>query len=543
MAQKKKSTKKKSVRRPSARSGDTAAGGDNTPPRRHCGAMNVHYRLMHTVRGYAESRAACENAAWRAARVPLFARSGCTKIPVVVHVVYKTTTQNISDAQINSQIDVLNQDFRMQNPDVSTVPPAFSPFASDPRIEFELASIDPSGNPTSGITRTATTADSFSDDDRVKSNATGGIDAWPADRYLNIWVCNLNPYLGYAQFPGGPAATDGVVILHTAFGTTGTAAPPFNLGRTATHEIGHWLNLYHIWGDDAGGCSGSDFVSDTPNQGGPNYGTPSFPTISCSNGPTGDMFMNYMDYVDDAAMVMFSAGQVNRMQAALDGVRSTIGTSIPCGPSPIKKLEPDTPIKKLEPDGPIKKFEPDTPIKKLEPDGPIKKFEPDTPIKKLEPDGPIKKHEPDTPIKKFEPDGPIKKFEPDTPIKKHEPDQPIKKFEPDQPIKKHEPDQPIKKFEPDQPIKKFEPDQPIKKFEPDQPIKKFEPDKSWAEGGFDDIFSNPMFRPVSTESVQQIVERLGQLENAVAQLTHFIEQAQRPDTGRAPLRNESDKDD
>ena len=174
-------------------------------------------------------------------------------------------------------------------------------------------------------------------------------------------MCQLGGgLLGYAQFPGGPAATDGVVILHSGFGTSGTAAAPFNLGRTATHEIGHWLNLRHIWGDDGTGCSGSDFVADTPNQGGPNYGTPTFPKVSCGNAPNGDMFMNYMDYVDDAAMVMFTAGQVTRMQASLDGLRSSIGTTIPCG-GVIKKLEPD--IKKLEPD--IKKHEPD--IKKHEP--------------------------------------------------------------------------------------------------------------------------------------------------------------------------------
>jgi hypothetical protein len=128
---------------------------------------------------------------------------------------------------------------------------------------------------------------------------------------------------GYAQFPGGKAATDGIVILHSAFGTTGTAAAPFHLGRTATHEIGHWLNLFHIWGDDGTGCSGTDFVADTPNQGGHNTGAPVFPHVSCSNGPNGDMFMNYMDYTDDAAMFMFTEGQAARMDATLDGARSS----------------------------------------------------------------------------------------------------------------------------------------------------------------------------------------------------------------------------
>ncbi len=133
-------------------------------------------------------------------------------------------------------------------------------------------------------------------------------------------MCQLQSgLLGYAQFPGGAASTDGVVITHTGFGTNGTATAPFALGRSATHEIGHWLNLFHIWGDDGGGCTGSDFVADTPNQADHNFGCPTFPSVTCSNGPNGDMFMNYMDYTDDACMFMFTAGQVTRMDATLDG--------------------------------------------------------------------------------------------------------------------------------------------------------------------------------------------------------------------------------
>jgi hypothetical protein len=301
--------------------------------RRTCATMAVNERLLRTVEGYAEARSAIENHALRAAMSPSVGRAGCTEIPAVVHVVYKTAAQNISDAQVISQIDVLNADFRKRNEDSSDVPAPFAPLASDARIQFALATTDPSGRPTDGITRTQTAKDSFSDDDGVKSNAAGGADAWPADTYLNLWVCLLGGgLLGYAQFPGGPAATDGVVILHSGFGTTGTAAAPFNLGRTTTHEVGHWLNLRHIWGDDGTGCAGDDFVGDTPNQGGPNYGAPAFPTVSCGNGPSGDMFMDYMDYVDDAAMFMFSAGQVTRMQATLDDSRSAIGKTIPCEP-------------------------------------------------------------------------------------------------------------------------------------------------------------------------------------------------------------------
>ncbi|GGY70572.1 M43 family zinc metalloprotease [Pseudoduganella albidiflava] len=308
--------------------GSGGNGGGNSQPRvRRCATMDVHRRLLSTNPAYARARDQIEIRAQRYETGSASAqRTGITRIPVVVHVVWNTTAQNISDAQVASQIEVLNRDFRRTNPDVATTPPPFLPLAADARIEFVLATVDPNGAPTTGIERRQTTVAAFSDNDAVKSTASGGLDAWPAERYLNIWVCQLGGgLLGYAQFPGGPAETDGVVCLQSAFGTNGTAAAPFDLGRTTTHEIGHWLDLFHIWGDDGTGCSGSDNVADTPNQGGGNVGVPTFPHISCNNGPDGDMFMNYMDYVDDRAMVMFSAGQVARMQACLDGVRASIG--------------------------------------------------------------------------------------------------------------------------------------------------------------------------------------------------------------------------
>ena len=253
-------------------SGGSGSGGGgrdgDTPQSRSCATMEVHHRLLRDP-AYARARDEIENQA-RFFEVAA-ERPGVTRIPVVVHVVWNTAAQNISDAQIASQIDVLNRDFRRTNPDVSTTPAVFLPLAADARVEFVLASVDPGGAPTTGITRRQTTVASFSSDDAVKSQASGGTNAWPADRYLNLWVCPLaGGLLGYAQFPGGPAATDGVVIRHSAFGTVGTAAPPFHLGRTATHEIGHWLNLNHIWGDDGTGCSGTDSVADTPNQAGAN---------------------------------------------------------------------------------------------------------------------------------------------------------------------------------------------------------------------------------------------------------------------------------
>jgi hypothetical protein len=247
------------------------------------------------------------------------------RIPVVVHVVFNDPSENVSEPQITSQIDALNRDYRAANADKSNVPPVWAGLVADARVEFFLATQDPDGNPTNGITRTQTDKTSFTADDTVKAVATGGADPWPSDKYLNLWVCTLaNQLLGYAQFPGGPTATDGVVILNTAFGTVGTAAPPFNLGRTATHEVGHWLNLNHIWGD-TNDCSGTDHVDDTPNAQLPNFGTPAFPHVTCNNAPNGDMFMNYMDYVNDGAMFMFTTGQVTRMQAALAGPRSSIG--------------------------------------------------------------------------------------------------------------------------------------------------------------------------------------------------------------------------
>lgn len=304
---------------------NTAASG--TPQTRTCATMQLHRRLLDTEPSYARLRDDIENQAMLyEADHGLAGLAGVTQIPVVVHVLWHEPHQNISDEQIASQITVLNQDFRRSNPDSEQIPAPFRPLAADAHIEFVLASIDPQGAPTSGIERRHSEVSSFGADDGVKSRTTGGLDAWPADSYLNIWVCPLGGgLLGYAQFPGGPPETDGVVILQSAFGTVGTAAPPFHLGRTTTHEVGHWLNLNHIWGDDGTGCTGTDNVADTPNQGGPNGGQPTFPQISCNNGPHGDMFMNYMDYVDDPAMFMFSTGQVARMQACLDGPRLNVG--------------------------------------------------------------------------------------------------------------------------------------------------------------------------------------------------------------------------
>jgi hypothetical protein len=283
------------------------------PLRRSCGAMAAHMMLLEQYPTYRASLMRLEGVtAKRRESGADLAKSKLATIKVVVNVVYKTDDQNISDAQIDSQIAVLNKDYRAANTDKSKTPAPWKGLVTDAKMQFTLAK----------VTRTKTTKDGFTFDNAVKKAAGGGIAPFSPKTHLNLWVCVLTGgLLGYAQFPAGPAATDGVVINTSAFGTIGTAQAPFNKGRTATHEIGHYFNLRHIWGD-TDDCSGSDMVADTPNCAGPNYGAPAWPAVTCNNGPNGDMFMNYMDYTDDAAMFMFTSQQVLRMRTALESART-----------------------------------------------------------------------------------------------------------------------------------------------------------------------------------------------------------------------------
>jgi hypothetical protein len=278
--------------------------------------MAAHMLLLEKYPSFRARQFKLEAETARRRAMPIdVSKAKLATVKVVVNVVYKAEEQNVSDAQIASQIKALNRDYAATNPDRSGIPAVWKGLLADTRMRFKLAR----------VIRTRTTKSSFNADDAVKKASTGGVAPLDPKNYLNLWVCALGGgLLGYAQFPGGPSATDGVVINYRAFGTGGTAQAPFDRGRTATHEVGHYFNLRHIWGDTED-CSGSDSVADTPNCAGPNYGTPKFPSVSCNNGPNGDMFMNYMDYVDDAAMLMFTPQQVVRMQATLDGPRSSIG--------------------------------------------------------------------------------------------------------------------------------------------------------------------------------------------------------------------------
>jgi hypothetical protein len=291
-------------------------------PIRACAAMDVRDQQIKDNPGQAKKYEEVETFTKRyvenLAVQPAAVTSLTVTIPVAIHVLYNTTQQNISLTQIQSQIDVLNKDFSNTNADRTKLPSAFSNLAANMDIKFTLSSVD----------RKQSSKTSWGTRDAMKSSKKGGIDPIDPSKFLNIWVCNIGGgILGYAQFPGGSAATDGVVIGPQYFGNTGYVSVPYDKGRTATHEVGHWLNLRHIWGDAS--C-GTDLVADTPTQQTANYGCPTFPHVTCSNGPNGDLFMNYMDYTDDACMYMFSNGQKSRSQAifAAGGPRQSFASTL-----------------------------------------------------------------------------------------------------------------------------------------------------------------------------------------------------------------------
>lgn len=237
-------------------------------------------------------------------------------IPVVVHVVYSSPVENLSKSQIYSQIEVLNRDFNALNSDIQALPPMFHNIKGNSNIRFQLAARDPNGFASDGINRVPTTKKGIGESEDVKFKAKGGADAWDAESYLNIWVCSTNgKYAGTAQYPGGNLISDGIVVDYRYFGTIGAVKSPMHLGRTCTHEVGHWLGLRHLWGDS---YCGDDFVADTPPQEKPTQYSNGFPlTTQCNGAANIAVSMNYMDYVSDDQMYFFTAGQCRRMRAIL----------------------------------------------------------------------------------------------------------------------------------------------------------------------------------------------------------------------------------
>jgi hypothetical protein len=295
---------------------ETTTTEETTTAKRQCATEEVFERQLRENPDLAAKMNQIETLTERAISEGRLV-NGKIVIPVVVNVLYRTTAENISQTQIQSQIDVLNKDFNALNSDYNSVPAAFSSAKANVGISFVL----------DAVYRKSTTKTSWGTNDAMKKTAQGGLNPTSPTTKLNLWVCKIGGgILGYAQFPGGPSASDGVVIDTKYFGLSGSASYPYNLGRTATHEVGHWMNLRHIWGD---ATCGNDLVADTPSHNAPNYGAPVYPHKSTCSGQPTEMTMNYMDYTDDRAMYMFSLGQKTRMKAIFSSGGPRIGFAQP----------------------------------------------------------------------------------------------------------------------------------------------------------------------------------------------------------------------
>ena len=244
-------------------------------------------------------------------------------IPVVFHVLYHTPDQNIERAGLERLITALNRDFNKRNSDTTNIPSVFKPYATSMGFEFKIATMDPQGVGTNGVVRKYTPIGYWMSDDKMKFSASYGDDAWDSKSYLNIWICNMKDVLGYSTLPGMDPKKDGIVLaVEDLFAHHGTT-PEQNDLRTIVHEVGHWLNLYHIWGE---GYCGDDKVDDTPKQGSYTPGCPSGTRVTCGNAPIGDMYMNFMDFTDDVCMNMFTKGQRKRARILFEagGPRNSI---------------------------------------------------------------------------------------------------------------------------------------------------------------------------------------------------------------------------
>jgi hypothetical protein len=273
---------------------------------------------LEQVDVFTRERTGSTNSAQRVTGIPQ-----TITIPVVFHVLYHTPGENIDRTILNLLIDALNRDFNKKNSDTTNIPSVFKPYATSMGFEFKLATMDPRGYSTDGVVKKYTPVLYWMSDDKMKFSASYGDDAWDSKSYLNIWICNMKDVMGYSTFPGMDPLKDGVVLsvedILKARGTT----PKINDLRTVVHEVGHWVNLYHIWGES---YCGDDKVDDTPKQGSYTPGCPSGTRVTCSNGPTGDMYMNFMDFTDDVCMNMFTIGQRKRARTIFEagGPRNSI---------------------------------------------------------------------------------------------------------------------------------------------------------------------------------------------------------------------------
>jgi PKD repeat protein len=305
----------------------------SVPGKRKCGTMESTELLKQQDPTYAARLQAMEEFTQNyIANHPQEMDKAVITIPVVVHMVYNTTAQNLSDSRVNEQIAVLNADYAGLNTHGMQL--FNTSLKVNTELQFCLAQVDPTGAATTGIERRSTTTTSFSySGNGVKYYSSGGLDQWDPHNYMNIWVCNLSGGLcGYAEFPtANLSATFGVVIHYQYFGKTGASAP-YNLGGTTTHEIGHCFNLYHIWGDDSGACTGTDYCTDTPNQADCTYGTHTgLLTDACTTTTPGIMYMNFMDYSDDASYSNFTPNQKARITAIFaSGDMHTLSLSTKC---------------------------------------------------------------------------------------------------------------------------------------------------------------------------------------------------------------------
>ena len=279
--------------------------------------ISLKDRLMQ-IDAFANARTNSQGSAQRVNGIP-----ETITIPVVFHVLYHTKEENVEKASLDRLIAALNRDFNKKNSDTSNIPSAFKPYAASMGFEFKLATMDPQGRGTTGVIKRYTPVLYWMSDDKMKFSESYGDDAWDSKSYLNIWICNMKDVMGYSTFPGMDPLKDGVVLSVKDILRTRGTTPGKNDLRTVVHEVGHWVNLYHIWGED---YCGDDKVDDTPKQSSYTPGCPSGSRVTCGNGPTGDMYMNFMDFTDDVCMNMFTVGQRKRARTVFEagGPRNSI---------------------------------------------------------------------------------------------------------------------------------------------------------------------------------------------------------------------------